>query len=253
MTASTIPKRDRFWVFASIAVLTALAWTYTVYLGLQNTLMPKFMAWSAIDFLFMFVMWAVMMFAMMLPAVTPAVMVFGRVQAKRSVSGRPSVIILAFVTGYLIVWAGFSLIATLGNWALHASGALTGMMGKVGPQAGGALLVAAGIFQWTQAKSACLEHCRSPIGFLTQNWREGKTGAVLMGLAHGGYCLGCCWLLMLLLFVFGVMNLTWVAVLALVVLAEKTLPFGRQISRFFGAVFLISGLVLIVGWVPSGI
>ena len=253
MIEPAIPKRDRFWVHAAIAVLAVLAWTYTVYLGLRNTLAPMFMGWSVTDFFFMFVMWAVMMFAMMLPSITPAVMVFGRVQEKRSVFGRPNVPILAFVAGYLIVWAGFSLIATFANWGLHASGTMTGMMGRVGPLVGGTMLMAAGVFQWTNAKSTCLEHCRSPVGFLTQNWREGTAGAVLMGLTHGIYCLGCCWLLMLLLFVFGVMNLTWIAVLALVVLAEKTLPFGRQISRILGAVFLIWGLALVIGWVPVGV
>ena len=234
-------------VFGAMAVLAALAWAYTVFLGIQHTsmtgggmVMPAMMKWTATDFVFMLVMWAVMMFAMMLPSVTPTVMIFGRVREKREAAGRVFAPTGAFVIGYLLAWVGFSLLATAANWLLHSSGSMSSMMGNVAPEVGGALLIAAGVFQWTPLKNACLDHCRSPMSFLMQHWREGSSGAALMGIHHGAYCLGCCWILMLLLFVLGVMNLPWVAVLTIVVLAEKTLPHGKILSRGLG--------LLLIGW-----
>jgi predicted metal-binding membrane protein len=207
--------------------------------------MPMMMSWSATDIVFMFVMWAVMMFAMMLPSVTPTVMIYERVRAKRAEAGRPFVPTGGFVAGYLLVWVGFSLVATALNWWLHTSGELSSMMGRVAPTIGGILLVVAGLFQWTPLKNACLEHCRSPMGFLMTHWREGGIGALRMGLHHGAYCLGCCWMLMVLLFVLGVMNLPWVAALTIVVLAEKVLPAGLYLSRALGIGLVAWGIWLI--------
>ncbi len=243
--------RDRWLVLGAMVALAALAWAYTIYLGIQHASMsasmsmPAMLQWSMADAFFMFVMWAVMMFAMMLPSVTPTVMIFGRVRDKRRQSGRLYAQTGAFVVGYLVAWIGFSLVATLANWILHTDGSMTSMMGSVGPRTGGLFLVAAGAFQWTPLKNACLEHCRSPMGFLMQHWREGNSGAILMGLHHGIYCLGCCWLLMVLLFVLGVMNLPWVAVLTIIVLAEKTLPRGDLLSRGLGVVLIVWGLWMI--------
>lgn len=246
MTARAVARRDRILVAGSVALLAALSWAYTIHLGLNATpatggggmAMPMMMDWSAADFLFMFVMWAVMMFAMMLPSVTPTVMIYERVRARRAAAGRAYVPTAGFVLGYLLVWVGFSLAATVLNWWLHSNGLLSSMMGQVATPAAGVLLILAGLFQWTPLKDACLDHCRSPMGFLTTHWREGRAGAVRMGLHHGVYCLGCCWMLMVLLFAMGVMNLAWVAVLTIVVLAEKTLPRGRLLSRVFGAVLI---------------
>jgi predicted metal-binding membrane protein len=253
MTAFGVARRDRALVLGALTMLAVLAWAYTVYLGLGSAsksmggiAMPMMMAWSMTDFVFMLVMWAVMMFAMMLPSVTPTVMIYERVRAKRDAVGRPFVPTGGFVTGYLLAWFGFSLVATALNWWLHTGGTLSSMMGRVAPTTGGALLIVAGLFQWTPLKDACLKHCRSPMGFLTAHWREGTVGAVRMGLHHGAYCLGCCWMLMVLLFVLGVMNLPWVAVLAIVVLAEKTLPFGWYLSRGLGA-----GLIAWGGWLVA--
>jgi predicted metal-binding membrane protein len=203
--------------------------------------MPAMMQWSAADFFFMLVMWAVMMFAMMLPSVTPTVMIFGRVREKREAIGRPFAPTSAFVAGYLVAWIGFSVIATVANWWLHTDGSMSSMMGRVAPATGGVLLILAGIFQWSPLKNACLEHCRSPMSFLMHHWREGISGATLMGLQHGAYCLGCCWLLMVLLFVLGVMNLPWVAIITIVVLAEKTLPYGQVFGRGLGALLVAWG------------
>ena len=119
------------------------------------------------------------------------------------------------------------------------------MMGQTTPVLGGILLIAAGVFQWTPLKEACLNHCRSPIGYLMANWREGASGATLMGMHHGAYCLGCCWMLMALLFVLGVMNLPWVAILTIVVLAEKVLPRGETLARCLGVLLMLWGAWLV--------
>lgn len=253
MVSNGVLQRDRLIVLAALAVLIVLSWGYTIKLGLgisaksmsDAMAMPMMMTWSAADFFFMFVMWAVMMFAMMLPSVTPTVMIFERVRARRETAGAPFAATMSFVSGYLLAWLGFSLAATLLNWWLHTSDAMTSMMGSVAPAVGGVLLICAGIFQWTPLKDACLEHCRSPLGFLTTHWREGTIGALRMGLHHGIYCLGCCWMLMVLLFVLGVMNLVWVVVLTLIVLAEKILPNGRFFSRSLGAALIAWGVWLI--------
>ena len=240
-------KRERMVVLAAIAVLIALAWAYTIHVALKSApmsvamAMPNMMPWSPVDFGYMLTMWAMMMVAMMLPSVTPMILLFGKVRARRVSAGRPYAPTAAFVGGYLLAWAAFSLLATLINWGLHSGDALSSMMGQVAPATGGIFLVAAGIFQWTPLKRVCLDHCRSPLAFLTQNWRDGIQGAMEMGLHHGTYCLGCCWLLMALLFVLGVMNLPWVALLTVVVLAEKLLPQGEILSRVLGVFLMIWG------------
>ena len=251
MTQAGTLKRDRALVLGAMVVLAALSWAYTVHLGLQQAsmsaamAMPSMRAWSSADFLYMLVMWAVMMFAMMLPSVTPTVMIFARVRERREAAGRPFAPTGAFVAGYLLTWVGFSLLATIANWWLHTGGSMSSMMGRVAPLTGGLLLIAAGAFQWSPFKNTCLDHCRSPMSFLMQHWREGISGAIRMGLHHGAYCLGCCWTLMVLLFVLGVMNLPWVAVLTIVVLAEKTLPRGVLLSRGLGVVLMAWGAWLV--------
>ena len=251
MTHNESLKRDRIVLLGAMLGLAALSWAYTLHLGGQQVSMvggmttPAMKQWSTTDIVFMLVMWAVMMFAMMLPSVTPTVMIFGRVREKREAAGRPFAPTGAFVAGYLLAWVGFSLLATAANWWLHTHGSMSSMMGKVAPLTGGLFLVAAGAYQWTPLKKACLDHCRSPMSFLMQHWREGACGATLMGLHHGAYCLGCCWLLMVLLFVLGIMNLLWVAVLTIVVLAEKTLPFGETLSKWAGVLLIAWGTWLV--------
>ncbi len=243
-------KRERMVVLAALAVLVVSSWAYTLHIALKtapmSAAMPILMPWSWDDFRYMFVMWAMMMIAMMLPSATPMILLFGRVRAKRKTAGRLYAPTAVFISGYLLAWVGGSMLATLANWGLHSGGALSSMMGQVAPVIGGIFLIAAGIFQWTPLKHACLDHCRSPLAFLTQNWRDGIPGAMLMGLHHGAYCLGCCWLLMVLLFVLGVMNLIWVAALTIVVLAEKLLPQGKAISRSLGLLLVVWGVWLVI-------
>lgn len=239
--------RQRRALVVAISLLTAAAWAYTLHLAsamrapsMQTMSMPA-TTWSPADAAFMFVMWAVMMVAMMLPSATPAILLFERVCARRAVNGRASGRTAAFVAGYLAAWLSFSVAATWLNWFLHAEGVLTGIMGRTTQTVGALLLIAAGVFQFTPVKDMCLRHCRSPIGFLTARWREGNGGALRMGVEHGFYCVGCCWLLMALLFALGIMNLAWIAALAVFVLIEKVAPFGKVIGRMAGAALVVWG------------
>ena len=159
------------------------------------------------------------------------ILLFAAVNRKRCEQERPFVSTGIFLLGYLVVWSVFSAVATIVQWHLHERALLTSMMVSASPLLSGATLTAAGLFQLTPLKHTCLKHCRSPLGFLVTDWRDGAWGAFLMGLQHGSYCLGCCWLLMTLLFVAGVMNLVWLAVITIFVLLEKVAPAGMHLSR----------------------
>ena len=150
-----------------------------------------------------------------------------------------------FLLGYGVVWTAFSALAAVAQWILHSLALLSPRMTSASPILGGVLLILAGVFQWTPFKQACLLHCRSPLDFLMTGWREGKGGAFVMGLKHGAYCTGCCWLLMALLFVAGVMNIAWVAVIAIFVLLEKVVPRGLALAQWTGAIFVAWGLGMI--------
>jgi len=240
-------KRDRVLVVAGIVGITALAWAYMVYLaqtmnGIGSGMaMAQLQSWTAADFGFMFLMWAVMMTAMMVPTAAPMILLFATVNRRSREQQRPYVPTAVFLSGYVLVWSGFAAAATVANWALHVNSLLSSMMGEsTSAYLGGALLIVAGLFQWSRLKYVCLTHCRSPLSFLMTAWREGSRGALNMGLRHGTYCVGCCWVLMGLLFVLGVMNLLWIAALAGFVLLEKVVPAGQRLSRVTG--------VLLVGW-----
>ena len=250
------PYRDRVLVALSILAMCASAWAYLIYLvsemprmasatAVTSMAMPSGHVWELLDFTAMFVMWSVMMVAMMLPSASPMVLLYQRINRKRESQGKTRNPVALFVGGYLLVWTGFSVLATLINWALHAGGLLNSMMGRFTPGAAGISLLAAGTYQWTTLKYACLTHCRSPVGFLMSHWHEGRRGAVRMGTHHGLYCLGCCWLLMVLLFVLGVMNLLWIAVLTVLVLAEKIIPKGHLLGRVAGLLMISWGCWLI--------
>jgi predicted metal-binding membrane protein len=240
-------------VIGSIAGITLLAWVYLLYqawaMDHMDTVvmtMPGIHAWGMWDLTLVFTMWAVMMVGMMAPSVSPVVLLFARIQQQRRAQGQAFIASWLFLLGYLIAWTGFSLAATLAQWGLHAATLISPAMVGNSPFLGGAVLIAAGIYQWTPAKRACLARCRSPLSFLLNDWRDGNAGALAMGARHGLYCTGCCWLLMLVLFVVGVMNLLWIALLTLFVLLEKTLPRGLWISRASGAALIAWG-----GWMVS--
>jgi predicted metal-binding membrane protein len=252
-TLEAVLKRDRTIVLAGVAGLSALAWAYLLALAWRMPhremamamAMPHMQAWEATEVLLTWVMWAVMMVAMMTPSAAPMILMFATVNRRRRGQQGPFVPTTVFLLGYLLVWGGFSVVATLAQWGLHTAALLSPMMVSTSPMLGGLLLLAAGIFQWTPLKSTCLTQCRSPLGFLMTEWREGAWGALLMGLRHGRYCVGCCWVLMALLFVAGVMNLLWVAAMAVFVLVEKVLPRGELVGRVVGGMLMLAGLVLL--------
>ncbi len=202
--------------------------------------------WSWTEWGLLFTMWAVMMAAMMLPSAAPMMLLFSRIGLSRSSRGGRHLPVLFFGLGYLTVWWGFSAVAALIQWQLHGAAVLSADMRAVSPVFGGLVLIAAGVYQWLPVKQTCLRHCRTPFGFLTTSWREGDWGALSMGLTHGVFCLGCCWLLMALLFVTGVMNLAWVAAISGIVLLEKVVPGGPVIARAAGIIFICVGLAFLV-------
>lgn len=242
-------KRDRRVVVSGLVAISVLAWTYVVSLASNmqrmDMAMPQMQPWSALDVTLLFVMWTAMMVAMMVPSATPMVLRFTAVNRRRYERLRSLLPTGMFLLGYLVVWTGFSATATFAQWELHSAALLSPMMVSVSPILGGVLLLAAGLFQWTPLKYACLKHCRSPLGFVMSHWREGCRGAFVMGLRHGSYCTGCCGSLMALLFVAGVMNLLWVATIAVFVLVEKLAPRGDLVGRVAGGVLVLAGLVLL--------
>lgn len=246
-----ILRRDRLAVLSGLTVITLLAWTYLAYLAWDmqhmdmEMAMPQMQAWGAVEYLLMFLMWTVMMAAMMIPSAAPMILMFAGVNRKRREQDRPYVPTAVFVAGYLTVWTAFSAAATLVQGALHQAALLSSMMVSTSPVLGGGLLLAAGVFQWTPLKRACLDHCRSPLSVILSEWREGTQGAFVMGLRHGAYCVGCCWFLMVLLFVAGVMNLLWVAAIAVFVLIEKAAPQGVWAGRAAGVALIAAGVLMI--------
>ena len=194
----------------------------------------------------MFIMWWVMMAAMMLPSAAPILLLFARINRKEKSAGSPFIPTGIFAAGYLVAWGGFSALATGLQWAFERLGLLSLMMATTSCWLGGAILLAAGVWQLTPIKGICLRHCRSPIGFLVQSWRPGRGGAFRMGLEHGSFCLGCCWFLMGLLFFGGIMNLFWIIGLAAFVMLEKTVPMGSWVGRIVGVGVAAWGVLLLV-------
>ena len=253
-SVESLLKRDRWVVAVGIVGLTALAWAYLVYLARdpggmdQGMMMAQMRSWTIADFGFMFLMWATMMVGMMVPTAAPMVHLFAANSRRLREQQQPYVPTVVFLSGYVVVWSGFAVAATLGNWALHVNDLMSSMMGEsVSIYLGGGLLIAAGLFQLSPLKYVCLKHCRSPLSFLTNDWREGSWGAFNMGLRHGAFCLGCCWMLMGLLFVLGIMNLIWIAALAAFVLLEKVAPAGQYVGMTAGVLLIIWGVLLITG------
>ena len=211
---------------------------------MPGMVMPDLHKWGMATVLLLFAMWAMMMVAMMVPSAAPMILAFLSLNQRRRDTARPLVPVGIFLLGYLAVWTAFSAVATLAQWGLHKAALLSPTMAATSPVLSGGLLLAAGVFQWTPLKRACLQGCRSPLSFLMSEWREGAAGAFVMGLRHGSYCLGCCWMLMALLFVAGVMNLFWVAAIALFVMAEKIFVRGELLGHVTGAALVTAGVAL---------
>ena len=270
----SVLRRDRLVVVIALVAVIVLSWVYvlagagmdmsafemtrmTQPVGVIDSTQPSVqgmsmggtavggtmvtVAWTVGYAVVIFFMWWVMMFGMMLPSAAPLLLLFARMMRKEKDKGAPYVPTGVFAFGYVIMWAAFSAIATGAQWGLEASGLLSGIMVGTSAVLGAGLLIAAGVWQLTPWKNACLRHCRSPIGFLSAHWRPGRTGAFKMGLVHGAFCLGCCWFLMALLFYGGVMNLYWIIGLALYILIEKLLPAGARIGQLTGVILIAWG------------
>lgn len=234
-----------------LVVTLALAWTYLIRLARQMSPavdgamgMAMGVPWAPVDVVLTFVMWVVMMVGMMTGTAAPVMMVFAATRAGRGERGIP-LAVLMFGLGYLTVWVGFSACATLAQWVFE-SALVSPAIAVASPRLAGTILVASGVYQLTPLKRACLVHCRSPLGFLMTSWRDGKLGALRMGIHHGSYCLGCCWALMCVLFVAGVMSLGWLIALTAFVLLEKVGPHGVVVSRVAGVAMIGAGLLTVM-------
>jgi predicted metal-binding membrane protein len=252
-------RQDRLVVAGGLLAMTLLAWLSLWQMAADmasmgaeaerhaamGMVMPDMRAWGMADFFWLFLMWTVMMVAMMLPSAAPLILLVVGTYRRRGNDARWFT--AAFASGYLAAWVAFSAIAALAQTVLHRTALLSPSMASGSVWLAGGILVAAGVYQWLPVKTACLTHCRSPIHFLTRDWREGATGALIMGLHHGWFCVGCCWALMTLLFVIGVMNVLWVAIIAAFVLVEKLANRGALFGLFAGLLCAIWGVYVLVG------
>jgi predicted metal-binding membrane protein len=241
--------REKPFVIVGLAAVIACAWAYLIpasldMYGRMDGAAAWMMeaAWDTRYTRLIFFMWAAMMVAMMLPSALPTTLIFYRAIRNDPTVGSPSRRILTFATGYILVWLGFSLAATLLQRSLAEAALLSPMMVSASPWLGGAILIIAGVYQWTPLKYTCLRHCRSPLAFFMEHWQPGMPGALRLGLRHGIYCVGCCWALMLLLFVGGVMSLLWIAAISVFILIEKLAPYGVQGGRLSGIALVLAGV-----------
>jgi predicted metal-binding membrane protein len=254
LAPSQLLRHERAVVLLALAGVTAIAWLYLFIArqdmdmsmpamsdmpGMRDMAMPFAAPW-------VFAMWWVMMLGMMLPSAAPMILTFAALQRRKRERAQPYVPTAMFVAGYLVVWGVFSLAATAAQWALQQGALLSPMLALTSPLAGGVLFILAGIYQLTPLKNACLHQCRSPFAFVLNHWRDGRYGALHMGASHGLYCLGCCWVLMALLFAVGVMNLVGVAAIAALVFVEKLLRGGVWVGRVGGGAMAVFGVWLLV-------
>ncbi len=254
------PRRDRVVVIASLAAITLLAWIYLFALGQAMESMDRPSGWGAFmglmpmgrwgvaEYALALAMWAVMMAGMMIPSAAPVILLHDLITRRQGPKNWSLASTGAFTAGYLLIWSLFGLLAALAQGILVEFTLLTESMASASEVLTGILLIAAGLYQWTPTKRACLAHCRSPILFLARRWRPGGWGALGMGLEHGAYCLGCCWALMGILFAVGIMNLVWVAAISVLVLIERVAPFGAIVRAGTGILLVVLGAASLAGF-----
>lgn len=249
-TAVSLARRDLILLLGALGGLVALCWWYLIDMARGMAGMADMdgmigamgvRPWTNADFLMMFGMWAVMMVAMMVPTAVRSVLIFAQIGARAAARDRPFVSGYWFTAGYVVIWTVFSAAATLLQWALDQAALLSPTMVSSSSYLGALLLLSAGAWQLSPVKDACLRHCRSPAMYLATHFRPGFSGAVHLGIRHGMYCLGCCWLLMGLLFVGGVMNLVWITAITAFVLVEKLLPATLGVSWLAGWGMIVAG------------
>lgn len=244
-----MPRRDLIAIIVALSGVVILSWIYLFKTASEMSLARHMTptrnpVWDIDYFWLMYLMWAVMMIGMMLPSAMPMILIYAGIARKSTAQHQQIVPTFVFVLGYLVAWCVFSLLATFAQYWLNQSALLSPMMKVNNQQFSSVLLIAAGLYQWLPIKNKCLQHCRSPVHFISAHWRPGIAGALTMGLSHGLYCLGCCWALMTLLFIGGVMNLLWIAIITLFVLLEKLLPFGAVGGRIMGLVMIGFGVTM---------
>jgi predicted metal-binding membrane protein len=260
-TDPAVLRRDRIVIALALTLLTASAWSYLLWLsadmdmgGMDMTglrmipsgmglMMPAHMPWPAMEFAFVFAMWTVMMAGMMTPWAAPMLLMYARVGRQTEAQSTPVVATVWFAAGYFSVWVVFSLFATLVQWALERTALLDSTMAITSNILGGFVFVAAGLYQWTRLNDVCLTQCQMPFAFLMRHggFRGDALGCLKLGLRHGAYCVGCCWILMALLFVGGVMNVLWIVIIACFAFLERVTPVGRPIPRLAGIVLVAAG------------
>jgi predicted metal-binding membrane protein len=206
-------------------------------------MMPADRPWQPVEFAFVFAMWVVMMAAMMTPSAAPMILMYARAGQFIKTRTAPLAATVCFSGGYFLVWVAFALLATMAQWGLERAALLDSAMTSTSNVLGAVVFVAVGGYQWTRLKDRCLAQCQQPFAFLVRQgaFRPNAPGSLMLGLRHGAYCLGCCWALMALLFVGGVMNMLWIVALALLILVEKVTPFGRQFAAVAGTVLIAAG------------
>jgi predicted metal-binding membrane protein len=252
---AALGRRERILVLALLLLVAGFAWTLTILQAMQMEAMEAAMwrdmnmsmngmepSWTPLDAVLVLLMWSSMMAAMMVPGASPMVTAFATINRRRRQRSAPSVSTAVFLVGYLVAWVGFSLAATGLQWLLQATGLLTTMLQSTSPAWSGTLFLAAGLYQFSPLKERCLTYCRSTEAFILSEWRDGNLGAVVMGLRHGLFCMGCCAGLMLLLFAVAVMDVRWVAALTALVTAEKLLPAPAFWRLAIGIGLLAAGL-----------
>ena len=239
-------------ILTAMGLVFVASWAFVAWMTLSmshpvvRSMMPLDTAWSWATAAAVVVMWGGMMIAMMLPSAAPMILAFDGLERRNAQAGRAMSRSLAFGGAYLLVWIGFSALAAGAQWALQASGVLTPMIVSNSNGLTAGLLILAGLYQLTPLKQACLRHCRTPLGFLMAEWRDGTGGAVAMGLKHGLYCAGCCWALMLLLFVAGAMNPVWIAFLTLAVALEKWPQMPGWLTWIYSAALIAAGAAILL-------
>jgi predicted metal-binding membrane protein len=260
-------RRDRIVVAAALAAVIVLAWVYVLHLaagmdmggmdmtgfrmisaGFEMVMAPAQAQWSGTEFVLTFAMWTVMMIGMMTPSAAPMILIYARAGRTASAAGSPLAATGWFGAAYLLVWTGFALAATTAQLLLGHFALLDPTLASASNVLGGALLIGAGLYQWTPLKQACLSQCQSPLMFIARHggFQNSVAAALRLGGEHGLYCLGCCWALMAILFVGGVMNVAWIAALSALALAEKIIPAGRLVAWIAGAVLMAAGVRLLL-------
>ncbi|HEV2716562.1 MAG TPA: DUF2182 domain-containing protein [Terriglobales bacterium] len=260
-TETAVLRRDRIVVILALTLLTALAWSYLLWLSADmdmggmdmgdfrmipsgmGLMVPAHTPWRAMEFAFVFAMWTVMMVGMMTPSAAPMILMYARLGRQTEARARPLAATVWFTAGYFLVWLAFALLATFVQWALERTALLDSWMASTSNVLGAFVFVAAGSYQWTRLKDVCLAQCQRPLAFLMRHggFRRDAPSSLMLGLRHGAYCVGCCWVLMTLLLVGGVMNVLWIALLALLIILEKVTPFGRPIAHLAGIVLVAAG------------